>query len=48
MLHTLAACQVAKLNTERVTENNTSGGSNGTELNELTVILEAGHRARER
>jgi hypothetical protein len=38
MPQALAVCQTEKLATVRATENNTSGGSRDTELNELTVI----------
>src|ERR1700744_5747976 len=38
MPHSLASSQIAKLCTVRATENNTSGGSSDTELNELTVM----------
>src|SRR5215475_3638874 len=34
----VAVCQTEKLATLRATENNTSGGSRDTEVNELTVI----------
>jgi hypothetical protein len=37
MPHKFAACQAEKLSTVRATENSTSGGSNETELKELTV-----------
>src|SRR5690242_20483478 len=46
MPHALATCQAAKLRTARATENNTSGGSRETELNELTVIPRSPSGAR--
>src|SRR5215469_6386943 len=38
MPQAFASCQARKLMTVRASENNTSGGSSETELNELTVV----------